>query len=194
MYEKALTADLPQEYDDVVISIDYGTQNAFAALKWGKNNGVWYLYDCYYHSGRDTNWQKTDEQYANDLDDFTSDIKLPEGRKLEVIVDPSAASFIAVLRQRHRYKVRKADNAVADGLRETATCMDKGLIKINEKLTAVKKELSGYMWDAKKADETPVKDKDHAADAIRYLCKTKKLVKRMGREQERKANEQGAIY
>ena len=119
---------------------------------------------------------------TGDLDDFTRDIDLPQGRKLEVIVDPSAASFIAVLRQRHRYKVRKADNAVADGLRETATCMDKGYIKINKSLTPVVKELSGYMWDAKKADETPVKDKDHACDALRYLCKTKRIVKRMGRK------------
>ena len=34
----------------------------------------------------------------------------------------------------------------------------------------------------------------NCADSIRYLCKTKRIVKRMGREQERKANEQGAIY
>jgi hypothetical protein len=60
--------------------------------------------------------------------------------------------------------------------------MDKGLIKINEKLTAVKKELSGYMWDAKKADETPVKDKDHAADAIRYMVKTKHVLRKAGRD------------
>lgn len=183
MYEDALTDTLPETYEDYCISIDYGTQNAFAAIKWGKSNGVWYAYDNYYHSGRDTGRQKTDEEYAVDLDEFTKDIPTIDpmtalDRKIEVIIDPSAASFIAVLRKRRRYKVRKADNSVADGLRETATCMSKGLIKVSNKLDMWKKEASGYMWDSKKTDETPVKDKDHDMDATRYFVKTKRVLKK----------------
>lgn len=192
MYEDALVDELPKEYEDYSISIDYGTQNAFAALKWGKKEGVWYLYDMYYYSGRDTGRQKTDEDYANDLDTFTNDITLPQGRKLEIIIDPSAASFIACLRKRHKYKVRKADNSVADGLRETATCMSNGLIKVNRKLTAWVKEMGGYMWDSSKPDETPIKDKDHAADATRYFCKTKRLTKKMVYKPEQNAGENTA--
>lgn len=178
MYEDALVDDFPKEFTDYGISIDYGTQNAFVALKWGKSEDVWYIYDIYYYSGRDTGRQKTDEDYASDLDDFTSDIEMLGGRKLEVIIDPSATSFIACLRKRHKYKVRQADNAVADGLRETATCMSKGYIKVYDKLTPWIKEMSGYMWDSSREDEVPVKDNDHVADAMRYFVKTKRLAKK----------------
>ena len=177
MYEEALTDELPEEYEEYCISIDYGTLNAFAAIKWGKSKGVWYAYDNYYHSGRDTRRQLTDEDYANALDDFTEDIELKFGQKLEVIIDPSAASFIATLRKRGRYKVRKADNAVADGLRETATAMKNDKIKVSKNLDKWIKEASGYMWDGKKTDEVPVKDKDHDMDATRYFVKTKHITK-----------------
>ena len=177
MYEEALTDDLPEKYEDYCLSIDYGTQNAFAAIKWGLSKGVWYAYDNYYHSGRDTGRQKTDADYVVDLDDFTEDIPLQYGEKIETIIDPSAASFIAALKKNHRYKVRKADNSIADGLRETATCMSNGNIKISNKLEKWKKEVSGYMWDNKKSDETPVKDKDHDMDAMRYFVKTKHIVR-----------------
>ena len=108
------------------VSMDYGTMNAFAAILWGKIGEIWYALRNYYYSGRDKGIQKTDEQYANEIDGWLADI---EGR-LECIIDPSAASFIALLNKRERFKVHKADNAVLDGIRETANALDNGYIKI----------------------------------------------------------------
>lgn len=163
--------------EEYVISIDYGTQNAFAALLWRRYDKVWWAIREYYYSGRDTGVQKTDEQYANDLEAWLADI-IP-GKQIRTIIDPSAASFIALLHQRsHRYKVRSADNAVLDGIRETATAMQTGLIRISKELIFWRREVEGYVWDDKTADDKPVKVNDHAMDAMRYFVKTMKLVKK----------------
>lgn len=161
----------PSEY---CLSIDYGTQNAFAAMLWGLFNGVWYGIDEYYYSGRDTGTQKTDEEYASDLDAWLSHLEF--SRPLQTIIDPSAASFITLLRKReHRYRVVPADNAVDDGIRETATAMKTGKIKVSEKCKAWRKEIQGYVWDAGSAIDKPVKINDHAMDCTRYFVKTKCL-------------------
>ena len=62
-----------------------------------------------------------------------------------------------------------------DGIRECATAMMLGLIKIDPSLTAWKKEVEGYAWDDKAGDDCPVKINDHAMDAMRYFVKTKRI-------------------
>ena len=187
MYEDALKTPPDEKPDAVGLSIDYGTQNAFAALLWGKYGGVWYLMREYYYSGRDTGIQKTDEEYADALDSFLLDLTQPkeEGEepmvttynKIRTVIDPSAASFIALLKKRGKYRVVPADNAVLDGIRETATCMKNGRIKINPECKNTVRELQGYVWDEKADEDKPVKENDHAADALRYWVKTNRLAK-----------------
>lgn len=187
MYEDALETPPDEKPDAVGLSIDYGTQNAFAALLWGKYGGVWYLMREYYYSGRDTGIQKTDEEYADALDSFLLDLTQPkeEGEepmvttynKIRTVIDPSAASFIALLKKRGKYRVVPADNAVLDGIRETATCMKNGRIKINPECKNTVRELQGYVWDEKADEDKPVKVADHAADALRYWVKTNRLAK-----------------
>lgn len=185
MYESAIVDDIPTEYSDFSMSIDYGTQNAFAAIIWGKSKDTWYAIDEYYYSGRDTGAQKADDDYADDLDKFTAWLfeKDENGRylvdgKLETIIDPSAASFVAMLRKRGRYKVRKADNDVLNGIRETATAMNLGLIKVSNKLKNWKKEFAGYTWDEKSEKEQPIKEADHLCDSTRYFVKTKHIIRK----------------
>ena len=182
MYKDAI-AEPPENMrpSDYCVSLDYGTQNAFAALLWAKYGAVWYAVREYYYSGRETGIQKTDEQYAADMDAFLNDI-IP-WQQLQVIVDPSAASFIAVLRQRHngrRYKVIPADNDVLDGIRDTASALQLGIIKISAKCKRWADEAGGYVWDDDPGEDRPVKENDHAQDACRYFVKTKRLIKRHG--------------
>ena len=184
MYEKSLSQ--PPEFDPrkpetapdrYCLSIDYGTQNAFAALLWARYGAVWYAIKEYYYSGRETGEQKTDEEYARELDSFTSGIGGPED-KLRTVIDPSAASFIALLRKRRKYRVLPADNAVSDGIRETATALQTGKIKISPDCKSWIKEAQGYVWDEKVLnDDKPVKVNDHAMDATRYFVKTMNIVK-----------------
>lgn len=176
MYEEAIEAPPDGEPSRYVLSIDYGTMNAFAAGLWGLYGDVWYRMREYYYSGRETGVQKTDEEYAKDLDAFTAGIGTPED-KLRVIIDPSAASFIALLRKRGKYRVVPADNAVADGIRETATALKTGKIKIDPCCGNWIKEAQGYVWDGSAAEDRPVKVNDHAMDDCRYFVKTMNIAK-----------------
>ena len=177
MYEESIeNADISKQPETYVVSLDYGTKNAFAALLWAKYGGVWYAVREYYYSGRDEGITKTDEEYAQDMDNWLADIT--PGNRIETIIDPSAASFIALLQKRgHRYKVIPANNGVADGIRNTATCMKKGLIKFVPGLSNWKKEIQGYVWDEKALDDTPVKVNDHLMDAMRYFVHTKRIAR-----------------
>lgn len=176
MYEDAIE-DAPEEpSQEYCLSCDYGTQNAFAAVLWAKYGNVWYAVDEYYYSGRDEGSQKTDEEYADDLeaflDKYFGKFETPSGepmrvpRPMPIIIDPSAASFIEALRRRRdeglrAYSVIKADNSVADGIRETATAMRRGIIKFAPTLKAWKKEVQGYVWADNTVEDAPIKVNDH---------------------------------
>lgn len=176
MYQRALAKPDPHlPVTDRVLSLDYGTQNAFAALLWYKVGSVWYAVDGYYYSGRETGVQKTDDEYLEDLEKFLAQ-DIEETGRLRVIVDPSAASFIALLRHAGWAKVVKADNDVLNGIRQTATAMHRDLIKINPDIRPWIHEVEGYVWDDRQEDR-PIKENDHFMDATRYFVKTMKVVK-----------------
>ncbi len=175
MYQDAIEEPPTYEAEQYVLSIDYGTQNAFAALLWGLYDGVWYAVKEYYYSGRDTGIQKTDEEYGEDMDAFVNGYG--EG-KIKTIIDPSAASFIALLRKRGKYKVIPADNAVADGIRETAMALKTGLIKISPECVNWKQEAQGYVWDDTAGEDRPVKVADHLQDACRYHVRTMRIIRK----------------
>lgn len=152
------------------VSCDYGTQNATVFLLWEKGlDGVWYCTREYYYSGRDTGKQKTDSQYADDLEKWLNGTRIRG-----IIVDPAAASFIAELRKRG-YKVVKAKNDVEDGIRLVSTLLNLGKIVFEEGCVNTRKEFASYIWDEKAAEhgeDKPVKQFDHAMDALRYFCYT----------------------
>lgn len=193
MYQNALVDALPDvPASEYAVSIDYGTMNAFAAILWSKRDGVWYGEREYYYSGRDTGQQKTDNEYASDLNDWISDIwewqkmhpryTALAGRtydKIPTIIDPSAASFIALLKKTEWAKVRQADNAVADGIRETAVALQMGYCKIlRPAMPNLIKELGGYAWDDKasqRGEEKPIKEADHLCDCLRYHIFTNRV-------------------
>ena len=177
MYHDAIKEPPPGDPTEYCLSMDYGTMNAFAGLLFAKYGDVWYAIREYYYSGRDTGKQKTDEEYARDIDTWIADI-LP-GQKITTIIDPSAASFIALLRKReHRYKVLPANNDVLDGIRETANALFNGYIAISPNLTNWIKEIGGYVWDDKCIDDRPIKENDHLMDAMRYFVKTKYIIRK----------------
>ena len=150
------------------VSIDYGTQNATVFLLWAKYEENWYCIDEYYYSGRDESKQKSDDKYLKDLNYFV------EGKKVKIIVDPSAASFIALLRE-NGYKVIKAKNNVIDGIRATQTAMNEGKIYFSSNCKNLFAEFASYIWDEKAADrgeDKPIKQHDHACDALRYFVYT----------------------
>jgi len=178
-WEEALCEPFEFIPEDYCMSIDYGTQNAFAAMLWEKYRGIWYGVKEYYYSGRAEHRQKEDSEYLKDINVFVTPTMKNLKRKLETIIDPSAASFKASLQKSDNrwYKVRDADNAVADGIREVNTAIDLGLIKIFNTCENWKSEAGAYSWDNKEDKDVPVKVDDHLMDATRYFVKTMRIVK-----------------
>lgn len=156
--------------DTYYVSCDYGTQNATVFLLWCKNReGKWICVKEYYYSGRDEVNQKTNTQYADDLKKFLGNIK-PKA----IIIDPSAASFIAELKKRG-YKIKKAKNDVIDGIRFVASLLNKEEIAFSKECKNTILEFNSYIWDVKaseKGEDKPIKQHDHAMDAVRYFCYT----------------------
>lgn len=149
------------------ISVDYGTLNPTTFGLWRVYKGAATMEKEYYHSGRDTNQQKTDEEYYRDLEAFA------DGYKIErVIVDPSAASFSECIRRHGRFAVWKANNAVLDGIRLTGALIQSGRIKFHESCENTFREFGLYSWDGDAAEDKVIKESDHCMDSMRYLCQT----------------------
>ena len=149
------------------ISCDYGTVNPTSMGLWGLWGGVWYRVGEFYFSSRREQRQMTDEEYAAALE------KLAGGRQITaVIADPSAASFIEVLR-RHGWKVIKADNDVLSGIRLTSDCLKAGRIVICVGCGDCLREMDAYVWDLSTGARDRVKkENDHAMDDMRYFVST----------------------
>lgn len=155
---------------ETYVSCDYGTQNATVFLLWQKGvDGVWYCIKEFYYSGRENKKQKTDGEFADELEKFI------EGYKVKrIVIDPSAASFIAELKSRG-LRIKKANNDVLDGIRYTGSMLNDEKIRFSPECKNTIQEFSAYIWDKKAADkgeDKPVKDHDHAMDAVRYFCYT----------------------
>lgn len=157
------------------VSCDYGTQNATVFLLWHKiADGRWLCEREYYYSGRNSIKQKTDEQYCDDLETFLAGIKI-QG----MIVDPSAASFIAALRKRG-IVVIQAKNAVLDGIRFTATLLNNKRILFRSCCKNTIQEFNLYSWKPDTAVDEVIKENDHAMDALRYFCYTHLATNKVG--------------
>lgn len=179
-YQKCVITPFETEWSDYIISIDYGTQNAFSCGLWALHKGVWYRIKEYYYSGRDTGVQKTDTEYAEDLDEFLSDVWQTRQR-IKVFIDPSAASFITLLRKQYKngrpcYNINPADNGVMDGIRDVATAIQTEKIKVFNTCKNTINEFGGYVWDDKAGEDKPVKVNDHAMDDMRYFVRSMRLV------------------
>lgn len=145
------------------ISCDYGTRNPASFGLWGLREGAWYRVREFYYDAAAEGSQKTDGEYARDLE------RLAGGRRIEaVIVDPSAASFIEALRRRG-WPVRKADNRVLEGIRRTAEALKEGRVVICRGCQAALREFGLYRWEDDGARDRVHKEHDHAMDDIRYF-------------------------
>ena len=157
----------PRPYQKYYISCDYGTQNPMSMGLWGLADSKWYRIKEYYYSGRDTNFQKTDEEYYEELVKLAGKLIISK-----VIIDPSAASFITCIKRHGKFRVEKAVNDVVNGLQNVATHLKKGDLLFNDCCTDTIKEFQVYSWDSKSKEDNPIKTNDHAMDDIRYFVNT----------------------
>lgn len=169
---KHVVPTIHRVYDRYMVSIDYGTCNPTSMGLWGRSLGVWYRVKESYYDGRKMKYQRTDEEHYEELERL---VQKEEGKGYlpisKVIVDPSAASFIACIRKHGRFQVEKANNAVIDGIREVATVLKQEKIKINDCCADCIREFGLYCWDEKKTADAVLKENDHTMDDLRYFVR-----------------------
>lgn len=153
-------------FEDYCVSCDYGTVNPASFGLWGKKGEAWYRIDEYYYSSKREGAQRTDEEHYEAL------LRLIGTRRISrVVVDPSAASFIELIKRRGRLYVIPARNSVTDGVRQVSAALKAGSIRICKNCVDSVREFSLYRW-ALKGEDVPVKENDHAMDDIRYFVTT----------------------
>lgn len=149
------------------ISIDYGTVNPFSAGLWCLTGKKAVRVAEYYFDSRREHRQHTDAEYYTALEELAGKHVIEA-----VVVDPSAASFIELIRRKGRFAVRKAKNEVLDGIRLTARLLGEGKLQIGAGCKDAIREFGLYVWDDKAPEDRPLKTNDHAMDEIRYFCAT----------------------
>lgn len=167
MFGENNIVDTVPEQGEYYISCDYGTLNPFSAGLWCWDGKTATRIREYYYSGRETQANKTDEEYYSELEKLAGDLNVRS-----VIVDPSAASFIEVIRRHKRFIVRKAKNDVINGIMTTARYLQEGTIKIHSDCKDIIREFGMYRWDEKASEDRPIKENDHAMDDCRYFAYT----------------------
>ena len=166
-FTQEMVGTAPEHCDKWYISCDYGTVNPMSMGLWGRSGGVWYRVKEFYFDSRVQMRQMTDGEYAREME------KLAGGREITaVIVDPSAASFLELLRQQG-WRVQKANNDVLSGIRLTSDCLKSGKIVICQGCEDCLREMECYVWDLREGRGDRVrKEHDHAMDDMRYFTAT----------------------
>ena len=184
-----VTTKVPGDLKMLRLAIDYGTTNAFVALLMGvsADQRLHVVREWRYDSrGKRT---MTDDEYVKKLDAWLATGAAgfwvdEHGRGMPVpieklVVDPSAASFRAAWQRTHQRWPEGADNAVLDGIRDTASLFATGRLVVHESCKGALAELSGYVWDPKaqeRGEDAPLKKADHAPDALRYGVRSYRTV------------------
>lgn len=164
-----IISEFPPDGGDYYISIDYGTLNPCSMglwqVDWEKEQAI--RLREFYYDGRRERRQMTDEEYYDALERLAGDLPIRQ-----VIIDPSAASFIACIKRAGRFAVKKADNKVLDGIRLVFSYLAQGKLLFSDTCRGCISEFRSYVWDEEAEDDTVVKANDHAMDDVRYFCNT----------------------
>ena len=171
-------------YERAYIGGDYGQQNATTYQAFGL-----YTYRRkfpglgeYYHSGRESGTQRSPSEYAHDLVTFMEE--LHERFRIKVFyvcLDPSAKGLQEEIRRATRigldYQVliRDAENDVALGISRVQKAFAFEVLSISPDQENLIGELGIYEYDKKsieKGKEVPIKENDHACDALRDAVMT----------------------
>ena len=174
----------PEQRDHIVeefVSCDCGVGHPQVYLHIIDDGVTLWVDREYYWDSVETMHQKTDGQYADDLEDFMKGdnraglpgLACPNA---QVIIPPECASFDAELTQRGIWHI-DAENDVDNGIRTVSSMMATRRIRISrERCPKTIREIPVYSWDPKAAlrgIDQPIKKKDDGVDALRYGVHTK---------------------
>ncbi len=155
------------KFEKYFVSCDYGTVNPASFGLWGKYEDEFYRIREYYYDSRREGLQRTDEEHYAGLCNLVGELNLEA-----VTVDPSAASFIVLIKKYAKFRVVPAKNNVINGIRQVSTALKDKKIHICNTCKDSMREFGLYRWEDSLSRDLPVKENDHAMDDIRYFVAT----------------------
>src|SRR3990167_6276955 len=173
--EKHLYEELPMGNYEKIAGVDFGYVHPAAVpeIYWdGKKLRV---DDEWYKTGR------TDAQIAE---------YVASCHYKAVYPDPENAGGIEELRRRevNVREVKKGKGSIVEGIQMIRELFLNKQLLINKRCVNLISELESYAYDDDKKSETPIKENDHAIDALRYVVlslfpkmdKQKKILRQLG--------------
>lgn len=160
-------------FTNYIVGIDYGTNNPCTFGLYGFDNKslpVYLIKEYFYDGGAVNNKQKTDGEYADDLEKFIGDKRIDA-----IYVDPAALSFIVELKQRGKYVIKNAKNDVLPGIRYVSRLFYGHKYFIDSSCKETVKGYQSYAWDINaqgRGEDKPLKKDDHTCDRDRYALFT----------------------
>lgn len=164
-----IPSQLPKRFDSVMCGIDYGFVNPSALLVIGVKDSRYYVLDEHYAK------EMFDKDYKKVLQSFKRQYNFRY-----CYADHDERSNRSLIKA--GFKMRKARKDVAAGIEAVAQKMilrkdGKPSLFIVNKCKSLITELEGYSYHERKDTtndkEEPVKNDDHACDALRYAIYTK---------------------
>lgn len=152
--------DSPEEY---IAGIDFGFTNPTAVVHIKISDRIYYVTDEWYRTGR------TEEQIA----DYVKSCGFNH-----VYPDPEAPSAIEVMNKKSIpvVEVLKNKDSIKNGINHIRQLLKTGKLKIHKSCGNLISEFESYCYPDPKPDrnenENPIKDHDHALDALRYALST----------------------
>ena len=186
--DRHIVDELPDEskFVDYIAGIDFGYTNPTAVIHVKKDvNDTWWVVDEWYRTG------KVDEEIA----DYVWSCNFNR-----VYADPEAPSTIESISRKgvQVSEVVKNRDSIVNGIDQVRALFKQNKLKIHRRCKNLIAELESYRYPDKKDDknlsELPVKENDHALDALRYVVmmshtfRTVSIHDRLGMIQERNRN------
>ncbi len=161
--DRHLTDQEPNEAQTLhyYAGVDFGFTNPTAILHIKKDiHGVYWVVDEWYKTGQ------TDEEIA----DYIWNCRFEK-----VYADPERPSTIKAIQNKHIYvaEVVKNKDSIVNGISKVRNMFKQGKIKVHTRCKNTIFELENYRYPDRKPNanesEVPVKELDHALDALRYV-------------------------
>ncbi len=157
--ERHVTSELPTSWDESIAGIDFGFTNPTAIIHIKVINGAYFITEEWYKTGR------TEEQIANYVQSCNFNRVYP---------DPESPSAIEVLSSKGIaiMEVVKNKDSIKNGINAVRQLFKTNRIRIHNSCVNLINELETYSYDEKRdgqnENENPIKEHDHALDALRY--------------------------
>jgi len=151
-------------FDRIEAGVDWGTRNATACLWFGRHEGSdperWELVEEYYYG----DGSRTADQHAARIAAISLRLGCRSHR-----VDPAALELILHLRKAGARGVTKARNDVVEGIDAVEQGLRDGHLLVTAAAPYLLREGASYAWAEDEKKDRPVKQNDHACDALRYF-------------------------